>query len=74
MAKRAVIIRLDEDLYKTLHDVMGYKLEKDGRIYFKFHTASKQDWYRQIIQRGLIMAEKEYQEKKKEIESMFEDV
>jgi len=72
MPMRTLLIRIDEDVYKTIHDVMGYTLQKDGRTFFKFHTASKQDWYRQLLQKGLMVAEREYQEKKKEIEEFFD--
>jgi hypothetical protein len=70
LAKKSILIRLDEELYDSLHKLMGYNLfSEDGILLDKMHHGSHQDWYRNVITRGINELKKEWDKKVKEYES-----
>lgn len=70
MAKKTIMVRVDQDLYNTIHTLMGYTLVSDeGLLIKRLHHGNFQDFYRRLLQEGCAIVKTEWEVIKKEYES-----
>jgi hypothetical protein len=67
--KKSILLKVDEDLYKSIHRLMGHTLVSDGITIEKLHYGKAQDFYRRLLTLGIGVLKKEWDEKVKDFES-----
>lgn len=75
LGKKSVLLRISEEEYNQIHELMGYKLVSEDKqiVLERMHIGSNQDFYRTLIQRGIGILKQEWEEKKKKYESQDSD-
>jgi len=64
-----VNINVDKEIFKQINDIMNTELQdSEGRIRFRMHKGSKQQFYREVIEAGLNLMIDKLDKKKKELE------
>lgn len=72
---KAIFIKVDEELFNTIDDIMKMKLKGKNRTYMSMHSGSKQQWYRELLEIGIMEKIKDFEKKKKDFEdNIKEDV
>jgi len=71
MAQKPILIMLDKETHKQLHDLMNYSLKnEDGLIIYRLYEGeTKQEWYRQVLRAGIKEKYNDFVKKKTQIEN-----
>ena len=67
-------INMDKKILKQLHVLMDTQIEdEEGRIRFRMHKGSKQQFYREVMEAGLNVMYDKLDKKKREIRNADKD-
>ena len=71
MAKKTLRFQIDQDLYDSIHKLMGFTLIVNDVCVFKIHHGNNQEFYRRLLTEGVDKVMKDYQDVKQAYEVKY---